>query len=193
MQCPACNASLSDDLRYCVQCGQSLDEATVVHEKTVAPPQGSSMTKNQKIALGCGGGGCLLLIVAAVIVAAVYVVYQQKPTGSNANQNTNSSLNQNANGNSNSNTANSNDSSSSTTFTDGQHRLFQAASATYDNELIKRVNRKLGLLNADDVPNKNYGEFLKAHIGWIFSNTGWMENIDTREKARAYVNEHIND
>jgi hypothetical protein len=76
---------------------------------------------------------------------------------------------------------------------DNRHKLFQAASATHDNQLEKKVNMKLGLLDADGTPGKRYAEFVKDHIVWIFKNTDWISEYNTAEKARAYVDEHIND
>jgi len=148
------------------------------------------LTKNQKIALGCGGGGCLVLLVALIVVVAGYVVYRQNGPN-NRNYNFNSNYNRNANGNSN-NTNLSTDGSSSMS-NDDRHRLYQAATATDDRDILKRVNRKLGFLNADDVPRKEYGDFLREHLGWIFKNAEWLKEVNTTEKARAYVERHIND
>ena len=76
---------------------------------------------------------------------------------------------------------------------DNRHRLFQAATTSQDNELLKKVSKKLGILDADGTPGKTYSAFIKDHVVWIFQNTDWIREHDTAEKARAYVNEHIND
>jgi hypothetical protein len=76
---------------------------------------------------------------------------------------------------------------------DNRHKLFQAASVTHDNELLKKVNKKLGLVDADGTPNDKYAEFVKDHIVWIFKNTDWIGQNNTPEKGRAYVDEHFND
>jgi hypothetical protein len=34
---------------------------------------------------------------------------------------------------------------------------------------------------------------VKDHVVWIFKNTDWITEYNTPEKARAYVDEHIND
>src|SRR6185369_9676775 len=120
------------------------------------------MTKNQKIALGCGGAGCLGLIVLAIAGAAVYfLVYRQPPVRrASRNYNLNINLNDNSanenenapNVNASSNSSNSNSNSSSSTSVasmsdDDKHKLFYAASITGDTELINRVNVKLGIVN----------------------------------------------
>jgi uncharacterized protein HemX len=151
------------------------------------------MTKNQKIALGCGGGGCLLLIVVAIVAVAGYFIYLQKAPNSNRYGSANSNLNSNSNDNSNSSNTNSESNSSSSMSDDNRHKLFQAAASTHDSELIKRVNRKLGLLDKNDAPGQKYTEFVRDHIGWIFRNAGWLREVDTAEKGRAYVEKHIND
>ncbi len=154
------------------------------------------MTKNQKIALGCGGAGCLGLIVVAIIAVAVYVYYQRNPAfNSNGNSNYNSSSNSNSNRNSNGNSNNnsSSSSSSSSMSDDDRHKLYYAASVTGDSELMKRVNQKLGLMDANGRITNSYTDFAKDHIIWIIRNTDWIKDYNDKQKARDYVDEHIND
>lgn len=155
------------------------------------------MTKNQKIALGCGGAGCLGLIVAAIIAVAVYVYYQRNPAfNSNRNSNYNSNSNSNANRDSNRNSNNTNSSSSSSSSSmsdDDKHKLYYAASVTGDSELMKRVNQKLGLMDANGRITNSYTDFAKDHIIWIIRNTDWIKDYNDKQKARDYVDEHIND
>ncbi len=155
------------------------------------------MTKNQKIALGCGGAGCLGLIVVAIIAVAVYVYYQRNPAyNSNGNSNYNSNSNSNANrdSNRNSNSTNSSSSSSSSSMSDDdKHKLYYAASVTGDSELMKRVNQKLGLMDANGRITNSYTDFAKDHIIWIIRNTDWIKDYNDKQKARDYVDEHIND
>jgi hypothetical protein len=159
------------------------------------------MNRNQKIALGCGGGGCLLVILAVVAVGALIATGVIKAPGltsytdtnENSNENSNSNSNSNDNRNSNSNSNTNTTSSSSTMSDDDKHKLFQAGAATRDTALNRRVWDKLGFLNADGTPNDKYGPFVREHFAWLFKNTDFMQTINTPEKARAYVNEHIND
>jgi hypothetical protein len=145
------------------------------------------MTRNQWIGAGCGGAGCLGLVVLVVVGAAFYWLNLKPATQANSNSNSSRISDHN------SNTTNSEPRSSSSLSEDNRHRLFQAASTTQDNELMKKVNKKLGLLDANGTPGKTYAEFVKDHIVWIFQNTDWITEHNTPEKARAYVNEHIND
>ena len=155
------------------------------------------MTKNQKIALGCGGAGCLGLIVVAIIAVAVYVYYQRNPaynSNGNSNYNSNSNSNTNRNSNRNSNTTDSSSSSSSSSMSDDdKHKLYYAASVTGDSELMKRVNQKLGLMDANGRITNSYTDFAKDHIIWIIRNTDWIKDYNDKQKARDYVDEHIND
>jgi hypothetical protein len=143
------------------------------------------MTRNQWIGAGCGGAGCLGLIV--VVFAGFFVYWSYRPAADNANYNSNRSSN------SNSNTNSSAPGSTSSLSEDNRHKLFQAASTTHDNELMKKVNKKLGLLDANGAPGRTYAEFVKDHIVWIFKNADWIGEHNTPEKARAYVDQHIND
>lgn len=161
------------------------------------------MNKNQKIAIGCGAAGCLGLILL-VIVCVVLVVTGIVPApglydanrnsnynfNSNRNSNYNSNLDSNTNDDSNSNSSSS--SSSSTMSNDDKHKLFQAAGMTKDSELIQRVLRKLGFLS-DSGMSDDYQQFVKDHFGWAMKNLKFVQSVNTAEKARAYVDEHIED
>ena len=151
------------------------------------------MNKNQKIALGCGAAGCLGLIVIVVIGLIVYFVYR-RPSSFSANRNSNFNFNTNRSSDSNTSAKNSNSSTSSTSISDDdKHKLFQAVSMTKDTDLMHRVWKKLGLMGEDDTPNDQYAEFVKDHVVWLFKNTDFIQSVNTEEKARAYVEAHIDD
>ncbi|HKZ01458.1 MAG TPA: hypothetical protein VJ180_04420 [Pyrinomonadaceae bacterium] len=151
------------------------------------------MNRNQKIALGCGAAGCLGLILAVVVGAIAYYALQSGFTNSNRN----TRINVNRNSPEQADTTPSNDDSdvatSSSMSDDDKHKLFQAAALTQDTAVIQRVWRRLGLAEADGTPNDQYTQFMKDHVTWLFSNTDFMQSVNTPEKARAYVDEHIND
>lgn len=152
------------------------------------------MTKNQKIALGCGGAGCLGLIVLVVIGLVVYLVSQRRPSSFSSNRSSNYNFNSNRSSDSNTSEKNSNSSTSSTSISDDdKHKLFQAVSMTKDTELAHRVWKKLGLMGDDNTPNDAYAEFVKDHVVWLFKNTDFIQSVNTEEKAREYVDAHIDD
>ena len=148
------------------------------------------MDRNQKIAIGCGGAGCLGLIVlvvnAVVLVSTGYITLPG--SSSNRNENFNTNTNSNLNGNS-----NSNSSSSSSLSDDDKHKLFQAAGMTRNNELIQKVLRKFGFLTATNTVSDDYAPFVKGHLDWAKQNYRFIQSVNTAEKARAYVDEHIDD
>ncbi|HJT65595.1 MAG TPA: hypothetical protein VJ749_04030 [Pyrinomonadaceae bacterium] len=163
------------------------------------------MTKNQKIALGCGGAGCLGLIAVAIAGAAVYLLVYRQPAVRSVSRNYNVNVNLNDNSsnanddstpnvNASSNTSNSNSTSSTSASSlsdDDKHRLYHAAQVTGDTELINRVNVKLGLVNEDFTPGEEFDRFVAAHVSWLLRNTSFTTSINTPEKGRAYVNEHF--
>jgi hypothetical protein len=161
------------------------------------------MTRNQKIALGCGGAGCLGLILLCVVGGLVYYFVSRSAATrrdewlANVNRNLNINRNSNSNNdnaNTNDNSDNSNSTSSpsdSTLSNDEKHRLFQAANVTGDVELIRRVNVKLGLMDEDYTPGDKFQEFSAEHISWAGKNYEFVLSMNTPEKARAYVNEHL--
>ena len=155
------------------------------------------MNKNQKIALGCGGAGCLGLIVVIIAVGVIWYLRSgstRSTSGRNSpyNLNTNSNSNANVTGDASAET-NENSGTSSTMSDDDKHKLYHAASATKDTDTMVRVWKKLGLTSEDGTPNANYTTFAREHIGWLFRNSDFIQEVNTEEKARAYVNAHIDD
>lgn len=157
------------------------------------------MTRNQKIALGCGGAGCLGLIVVAV--AAVLLYYFAYSTSHSTNRNdddfdfsTNSNSNTNDNTNADDSSSPSSSSASASSMSDDdKHKLYQAAAMSGDPELVRRVSVKLGLMDDDYTPGAQYQSFLTSHVGWVLRNADFIKSLDTPAKARAYVDENIPD
>jgi len=153
------------------------------------------MTRNTKIALGCGGGGCLGLILLVILFAVLVVAGVIKAPGlynpdrranNNYNYNRNSTSNRNSDANENSNST----SSSASMTDDAKHRLFQAAGATKDNQIMLRMLDKIGYPQGQ---GDGYSEFIKDHFAWALKNVEFMQTINTPEKARAYFDAHIDD
>ena len=158
------------------------------------------MNRNQKIALGCGGAGCLGLIVVAIAGGLIYYFANRSPYNRyNRNYNFNVSTNRNSNSNGNSdlttnrNSSNRSSSSSDSSMSDDdKHKLYQAAGMTGDAELVRRVSVKIGIIEDDYTPGDSYQEFVSEHVNWALRNTDFVTSINTAEKARAYINEHMN-
>ena len=160
------------------------------------------MNRNQKIALGCGGAGCLGLIVVAIAGGLIYFFMRNAATNRNYNFNVSTNRNPNSNDNSdlttnrndNDNLSNSNRSSSSSdssTSDDDKHKLYQAALMLGDAEVLRRVEIKLGLRGADYTLGDNYQTFVNEHVDWSLRNTDFITSLNTAEKARTYINEHM--
>jgi hypothetical protein len=163
------------------------------------------LTRNQKIALGCGGAGCLGLIVVAIAACAIYfftvrnrALMASREYGEVRNYNVNLNSNSNSNTNSEDSNTNSDDptnsnsrAAASSLTEDDKHKLFHAATVTGDQELINRVNVKLGILNDDYTLGDKYQEFVAAHAAWSFQNLDFIREINTPEKARDYINKHF--
>jgi cytoskeletal protein RodZ len=160
------------------------------------------MTKNQKIAAGCGAAGCLGLIVLAVVGGALaywkygaqrssYEPDENRNRSYSSSANANDGSNSNRNANSESTNSPSSSSAASSLSDDDKHKLFQAAGMTQDADLILRVTKKIGITKADNTPTDEYAQFVKDHISWAISNADFIKSVNTPEKARAYVNEHL--
>ena len=153
------------------------------------------MTRNQKIALGCGGAGCLGLIVVTIAASLIYYfAYRSASYQASRDYNFNINVNRNSNSDddSSSDSSNSNSVSSASSLSDDdKHKLFQAGAMTGDSELAQRVNVKIGILNEDFTPTDEYPGFLGDHVTWSFQNTDFIKSLNTPEKAKAYVDEHL--
>ena len=148
------------------------------------------MNRNQKIAIGCGGAGCLGLIVLMIVGIVGYMTYWKSSGTYNRNSNANYTYNTN-NSNSNANAADTDDSSTSSTISeDDKHKLFQAAGITKDSDLILKVLAKIGYPSGT---GSGYEAFVKDHFAWAMKNMDFMQTVNTPEKARAYVEEHLDD
>ena len=158
------------------------------------------MNRNQKIALGCGGAGCLGLIVVAIAACLIYFFAYRSPrstrdynfnvsTNRNSNSNDNSDLSTNINDNS--SNSNSTSTSDSTMSKDDRHKLYYAAGLTGDTELIRRVLVKIDVLEEDFTQGAKFEAFVDEHTSWLISNMDFIQSVNTPEKARAYVNEHM--
>jgi hypothetical protein len=160
------------------------------------------MTRNQKIALGCGGAGCLGLVVVAIAGCLIYFftrspitarTYNYNLGSVNRSYNSNSNSNANQNENSNTNSSSSSATTASDMSEDDKHKLYQAAAITGDAELIRRVSVKIGLMNEDYTPGENYQKFIGDHFDWARRNIDFINSVNTPEKGRAYVKEHFPD
>lgn len=158
------------------------------------------MNRNQKIALGCGGAGCLGLIVVIAASSVGYYLYQRRSISANENYNFNANTNRasdtNSSDDSSTETSPADDTSTETSSSlsdDDKHKLFQAAGMTQDTQLITRVLKKIGLMRADGMVTPAHESFTKEHFSWAMKNVSFIQSVNTPEKARAYVEAHIDD
>ena len=156
------------------------------------------MTRNQKIALGCGGAGCLGLIVVAIAGVLIYF-FARQTYSTNRNSRVDVTTNRNANSNDNSDSNDNANSSSSSTSTatsmsdDDKHKLYQAAAMTGNAQLLQRVSVKIGLMDDDYTPGDQYQRFIFDHVTWVRRNGDFIQSINTSEKAQAYVDQNFPD
>ena len=74
---------------------------------------------------------------------------------------------------------------------DDKHKLYQAALIVGEQELLRRVSVKIGIMDDDFTPGDNYQEFVVEQVSWAIRNTEFTSTINTPAKARAYINEHM--
>lgn len=109
----------------------------------------------------------------------------------NSNYNWNRSDNDNSASNSNSRTTASNstdESDDSTSMSETEkYRLFYAAAKSGDADLQQRAAKKVGIVDSSGSPTSTYESFTKGMINWAFTDTAWVQTIDTPAKGRAYA------
>ena len=151
-------------------------------------------------------GPVLSILLMVLVVGAFAFRRMQGPTfdaySSNANYDSNNNANYNWNDNSNqssndnsasSSNSNSSDSSSDSTSmseTD-KYRLFYAAAKSGDTDLQQRAAKKVGIVDSTGMPTSTYQTFTKGMINWAFTDSAWVQTIDTPAKGRAYAEQRL--
>ena len=80
---------------------------------------------------------------------------------------------------------------------DERHRLYSAGLAAsespLDTDLFKDVCKKIGVFGADGRPNDRYLAFVATHVDWAMKpeTEAFKREINTKEKARDYINQHL--
>lgn len=83
-------------------------------------------------------------------------------------------------------------------FTEDQkHRLYAAALAAsefpLESETFRKVCRKIGIFDDHGNQNDKYLGFVSAHLEWArkAETDAFKREINTREKAREYINKYL--
>ena len=78
-----------------------------------------------------------------------------------------------------------------------KHRLYAAALAAsdspLDSDLFKTVCQKIEIFDASGKPTQHYMSFISDHIQWSMepANREFGHEINTPEKARQYISQHL--
>jgi hypothetical protein len=80
---------------------------------------------------------------------------------------------------------------------DEKHRLYSATLAAsespLDTDTFKRVCREIGIVDAHGHANDQYMAFMSAHVNWGMKTETetFRQEINTQQKARAYISHHL--
>jgi hypothetical protein len=150
-------------------------------------------------------GPVLSILLLVAVVGAFAFRRMQGPNrididiSSDSNHNSNDNSNYNWNRSNNDNLAsNSNSSSTAADSTDesddstsmsetDKYRLFYAAAKSGDTDLQQRAAKKVGIVDSSGMPTSTYQSFTKGMINWAFTDSAWVQTMDTPAKARAYA------
>jgi hypothetical protein len=152
-------------------------------------------------------GPVLSILLMVLVIGAFAFRRMQGPTfddiasNSNYNSNDNSNYNWNRSGNDNSVSNSNSDSSSSNSTNESaassdmsetdKYRLFYAAAKSGDTSLQQRAAKKVGIVDSGGMPTATYESFTKGMINWAFTDSAWVQTMDTPAKARAYAEERL--
>ena len=148
-------------------------------------------------------GPVLSVLLMVLVIGAFAFRRMQGPTldefASNSNYNSNNNWNRSdndnlaSNSNSNSTRADSTDESDdSTSMSETEkYRLFYAAAKSGDTDLQQRAAKKVGIVDSSGMPSSTYESFTKGMINWAFTDSAWVQTIDTPAKARAYAESRL--
>lgn len=88
--------------------------------------------------------------------------------------------------------SNSNSRTSSGDMTEEEkYRLFYAATKTEDKFLQSEAAKKIGIIDESGQPTSSYQTFVKNAMSWAMGDVAFIRSVDTPEKARTYVNAHM--
>ena len=144
------------------------------------------MTKNQKL---LASGICLAVIVAAMVIA--YVTYKGRGSQRIVESGNNSSIVKAGISEAGNSLPAAKSEQLSFQYDDEKHRLFQAAGATEDKQIVQVVLRKTGLLMSDGKIANDYQKFIEEHFRWALKNPQFVSSIKTPQDARVYLSKHI--
>ncbi|HEX6188540.1 MAG TPA: DUF4190 domain-containing protein [Pyrinomonadaceae bacterium] len=150
-------------------------------------------------------GPVLSILLMVLVVGAFAFRRMQGPNrydidiASNSNDNSNSNWNRSGNSNSASNSNSNATASDSTDEADvstdmserDKYRLFYAAAKSGDTSLQQRAAKKVGIVDSSGMPSSNSESFTKGMINWAFTDSAWVQTMDTPAKARAYAEERL--
>lgn len=74
---------------------------------------------------------------------------------------------------------------------DASNLLFYAGGLVGDPALLRRVWVQLKLADASGQPTPRMTEFIRAHQEWVKVKASVAATVDTPDKARAYLNQHL--
>jgi hypothetical protein len=74
---------------------------------------------------------------------------------------------------------------------DEKYKLVFAAAKSGDPALMETVAKKLGFVNPDGTQSEASKKFMAGGPAWGAKNEAFAKEVDTPEKAKAYVNSHM--
>lgn len=164
-----------------------------------SPPAAKKSRMGMWLAI-IGGVLALGVVILGITAFGIYYYVSSRQTDFNYNYNS-SAANYSSNGNlSNAfgvNTATANSSTDSMTFDDSsiteeeKYRLFYAASKVGEQPLTVKISKKIGIIDEKGQATPYYKTFIAGMLSWATKDVEFVKKIDSKEKAREYVDSQM--
>lgn len=190
--CPRCHAPNSPDKSFCTNCGQSI----AAGQPSFSPPMPNQTRAPKKSRIGLwiailGGVGLLVLLVGAVGLGVIYYLITSNQTETANNYNSASYSSDQANTSTATNTGTKSVVATTAMTEDEKYRLFYASGKVNDQATIMKVSKKIGIIDESNMPTAYYKPFSEGMVKWAFRDTDFVRKVDTKEKAKNYIDSQM--
>lgn len=211
--CPKCQTPNIQNTPFCVNCGQPLGAQQSGYANN--PPAGSTPNysanqpnasqspsppaKKSRMGMWLAIIGSVLVLGLVVLGIAAFGVYYYISSSKSNTVDINIDSTRNNRNTTKVNTStvdtttqtNSTSGDSSSMTDDEKYRLFYAASKVGDSTLILKVSKKLGIIDEKNTPTSSNKQFFTGMISWAMRDSDFVNKMDTKEKAQAYIDSQM--
>jgi hypothetical protein len=199
--CPRCQTPNGFDKSFCTNCGQPIAIRQPAFSQQIPNHPPPPAAKKSRLGLWIailGGTGLVILLIGGLGLVGLYFFiksgntqasYNYNAPVSEASQSTSSPPWAAADTTKKTETAAA--AAAPAMTEDEKYRLFYASGKVNDQAIIMKVSKKIGIIDSGGLPTSYYKTFSEGMIKWAFRDTDFVKKVDTKEKARNYINSQM--